>query len=66
MSELECNRFQIKGLVSELPPEDGEAVYELAKFIKTNVQNAGDIVGGLALALVGIEMQIEQEKKGKA
>ena len=60
MTELESQRLQIKGLISELPPEDAEATLELAKFIGENRRNAGDIVGGLALALAGIEAQIVQ------
>lgn len=52
----------IKGAISELPPEDQEAVNELAEFIRTNCKNAGEIVGGFALALVGAEAQLERSK----
>ena len=52
----------IKGLISELPPAQEEACLELAEHISRLCDSAGSPVGPLAVALVGVEMQVPPSK----
>lgn len=47
----------LKGIISELPAAQIEAVDELAEHIRMVVKTAGEPVGTLTMALVGAEMQ---------
>ncbi len=47
----------IKELITDLPADQAEAVYELAEHIRAVVRTAGEPVGTIALALVGAEAQ---------
>lgn len=58
MTQEEQTVLMIKGLISELPAAQAEAVKELAEHIRQSCKVAGDPVGQLALSLVGAEMQL--------
>lgn len=47
----------IKGAISELPAAEREACLELAEHMRAQIRVAGDLIGPLALALVGAEAQ---------
>ncbi len=47
----------IKLAIAQLPPQDHERCVLLAKHIRTCVEIAGDVVGPMAVALIGSEMQ---------
>lgn len=53
----------IKGLISDLPPAEREACEELAGHIRQCCRVAGEIVGTLALTLVGAEAQARIDNK---
>lgn len=57
MNEYEQQILMIKGLISELPAAQSEACHELAEHIRRVIKQAGEPVGTLALALVGLEAQ---------
>lgn len=63
MSNAEETVFLLRGLIASLPPDEQEAVKDLAEHIRANVRRAGPVVGNLALALVGAEFQMEVEEK---
>ena len=52
----------IKGLISQLPADQIETCDELCNHIKRVIREAGKPLGGLAIALVGAEMQLENSK----
>ncbi len=47
----------IKGMISELPADQREAVEEVAGHLRRVLTSAGEPVGTMALALVGAEAQ---------
>ncbi len=58
MTEDEQTVLMIKGAISELPVASREQCEELAGHIRRMVDEAGDVVGPLAVALIGAEMQL--------
>lgn len=62
MSKEQETVLMIRGMISSLPLDQREACEELAEFIRMNVKKAGP-VGGLALALVGAEMQMQSPEE---
>lgn len=53
----------VKGAISELPAMDAEACRELAEHLRRTIEQAGEPVGLLALALVVGEFAVEREGK---
>jgi hypothetical protein len=53
----------IKGVIFDLPAEDQEKVKLCANQLRDAIKAAGQH-GAIALALVGIEAQVEDEKGG--
>lgn len=51
----------IKGLISELPPEDAALCHKIADEIRTLCKTDNEGIGILALSLVGAEYQGEDE-----
>lgn len=47
----------IKGMISELPTAEREQVTELVSHIRAAMDQAGTVVGTLAIALIGAEEQ---------
>lgn len=57
MSENEITVLAIKGAITELPATDREACLKLADHTRQSVHSVDTVVGTLAFALVGAEMQ---------
>jgi len=53
----------IKGVIFDLPAEDQEKVKQCANQLRDAIKAAGQH-GAIALALVGIEAQVEDERGG--
>lgn len=49
--------LMIKGAISELPPAHREQCEAMAEHLRRMVNDAGDVVGPLAIALIGAELQ---------
>lgn len=60
MTEEQETVLMITGAISELPPAQRDACKELAERIRKQVEAAGEPVGGLAIALVGAEMAMNE------
>lgn len=61
MTQSEQTILMIKGMISGLPAAEQEACNELAEHMRRQLSAAGDVVGTLALALVGAESQAKTE-----
>jgi hypothetical protein len=56
VTEEEMTLLAIKGLISDLAPEQREQCEAMAEHLRRMIEDAGD-VGTLAFALVGAELQ---------
>lgn len=50
--------LMIKGMISGLPAAEREACDELCEHFRVTIKTAGEIVGPLAIALIGAELQL--------
>lgn len=62
MTTEEQTLLMIKGLIASLPAAEQEACEELVEHMRRQLKMAGEPVGTLALALLGAEAQVEQNK----
>ena len=51
----------IKGIIASLPAEQSEACVKLVERIRWEIENGGEPVGHLALALVGAEAAAKED-----
>ena len=58
MTEEELTILASKGAISELPPASREQCEAMIEHLRRMVADAGIAVGGLAVALIGAEMQM--------
>lgn len=59
MSAEQETVWAIKGLISELPAAEREAVDELAEHMRRQLACAGEPAGTLVIALLGAEAQLK-------
>lgn len=57
MTQDEATILMIRWAIASLPAAEAEACNDFAEHIRRSVKLAGDVVGPLAVALVGAEMQ---------
>lgn len=58
MTEDRLNLLTVKGLISELHPDQAEACNKLAENLRQTLNQAEEPVRTLALTLIGIEAQL--------
>lgn len=54
--------FTIKGLIASLTAESRESVEEMAEHIRRMIKLAADGEGAIAIALIGAELQLQQNQ----
>lgn len=59
MTDDELTLAAIKGVISDLPPELREQCDAMIDHLHRMIEDAGDPVGPLAIALIGAEMQLK-------
>jgi len=59
MTEDELTVLAIKGMISDLPPASREQCEAMADHLRRMINDAGDVIGPLAIALVGAELQVQ-------
>ena len=62
MTKEEETVLMIKGAIATLSLGEREACNELAEHMHRQLKSAGDVVGTLALALVGAEIELAASK----
>jgi len=62
MSKDKALVTDINHFVEAMSPADREACEELAEFLRMQVRKAGMLVGTVALTLVAVEVQDQEEK----
>jgi len=57
MTDEQLTVLAIKGAIAELPPDLREQCNAMVEHLRRMVTDAGDVIGPLAVALVGAELQ---------
>ena len=59
MTEEQETVLMIKGMIASLPPATQEQCEEMVEHLRRMVSDAGDVVGPMAIALVGAELDAQ-------